>query len=93
MSIEIIRQERTGEKRFNAEFLKAIKALMRLDVEPNAENIFSWLKCHPADCPYISQIITLGKEDLLRVYLHLYGRTRDRIRQTIPAKKIQEATE
>lgn len=83
-SIEITREERQGTKRFNAEFIRCIKALMKRDVHPTPENMFAFFRDHPGDFPHISRIRMLGKEDLLKVYIYLHGKLRSSIKRKEP---------
>ncbi len=85
--------EKPGEKAFRKDIEYVIKQLMKRDVDPTPDAIFDFCRTHPADVKTITRIRARGQEDFLRIWLLLWGRTRDRIRATIPAKKIQEATE
>lgn len=88
--IESQSQERTGPgtARFNKEFEKAIKAMLRRGYETTPDNVFAFIRAHPADHPFIMSRIILGLEPHLRVYIHLWSQARGSVMRKATQEEI-----
>lgn len=92
MSIEIGDHEQPGTKAFHREMSHILKELMKRGCDPTPEAIFDFARTHPGDVKMITRLRAQGMEDHLKIYLHLVGKLRSRLKATIPQKESNETS-
>lgn len=84
-----MQEEQAGTRKFNREFEKCIKTLMKRDYDPTPETIFGFIRAHPGDYPFITSRIAIGLENHLKIYLYLWGKMRNEVTRRPPSVESQ----